>query len=212
MLFRSGCGKSTIAKSLVRKNLCFTGEIKIDNENLLDIKRESLYANMCYIENKTYIFNDTIKNNFLMHNKNITDEKIKQLLDKVKLTYLYENNGLNYKINDNISNISGGERQRLALALYLSKEYDAYIFDEATSNIDIESENIIMNIIKELSKTHIVIIISHRLENLKDANYIYYLDNKEIVEEGSFKELLNYNSNFASLYYKQKELELSYEA
>ena len=208
----SGCGKSTIAKSLVRKNLCFTGEIKIDNENLLDIKRESLYANMCYIENKTYIFNDTIKNNFLMHDKNITDEKIKQLLDKVKLTYLYENNGLNYKINDNISNISGGERQRLALALYLSKEYDAYIFDEATSNIDIESENIIMNIIKELSKTHIVIIISHRLENLKDANYIYYLDNKEIVEEGSFKELLNLNSNFASLYYKQKELELSYEA
>lgn len=208
----SGCGKSTIAKSLVRKNLAFEGLINIENIDLLTIKRESLYSKICYIENKTYIFNDTIRNNFLMHDKNITDEKIKELLDKVKLTYLYKENGLNYKINDNISNISGGERQRLALALYLTKEYDAYIFDEATSNIDIDSENIILDIINELSREKIVIIISHRLENLKNAKYIYYLEDKKIKEEGSFNDLIKLNQDFASLYYKQKELELSYEA
>lgn len=208
----SGCGKSTIAKSLVRKNLAFEGLINIENIDLLTIKRESLYSKICYIENKTYIFNDTIRNNFLMHDKNISDEKIKELLDKVKLTYLYKENGLNYKINDNISNISGGERQRLALALYLTKEYDAYIFDEATSNIDIDSENIILDIINELAREKIVIIISHRLENLKNAKYIYYLEDKKIKEEGSFNDLIKLNQNFTSLYYKQKELELSYEA
>lgn len=204
----SGCGKSTIAKSIARRNNNYTGNILINGINILDITSESLYKKLCYIDNKTYIFNDSIRNNFKMHNKDITDDEIYKLLDKVNLSYLYKKNGLDYIINDSMTNISGGERQRLVLAMYLVNKYDLYIFDEVTSNVDRESEEVIINIIKELSKDSIVLLISHRLLNHKLANNIYFIENKIISESGNFHELLNLNGSFKSLYDKQLELEL----
>ena len=204
----SGCGKSTIAKSIARRNNNYTGNILINGINILDITSESLYKKLCYIDNKSYIFNDSVRNNFKMHKKDITDDEIYKLLDKVNLSYLYKKNGLDYIINDSMTNISGGERQRLVLAMYLVNKYDLYIFDEVTSNVDRESEEVIINIIKELSKDSIVLLISHRLLNHKLANNIYFIENKIISESGNFHELLNVNGSFKSLYDKQLELEL----
>lgn len=123
------------------------------------------------------------------------------------------NGGLSFKINESATNVSGGEKQRLVLAFYLSREYDFYIFDEVTSNIDIESEEIIMDIIKKLAEEKIVLLISHRLKNVLECDKIYYLENTKIVEFGKACELLSKESRFKTLYQSQQMLEvINYEA
>lgn len=198
----SGCGKSTLAKVLakIERN---NNTILINNNLLNNINSKCYYKKMCYISNNTYIFNQSIRNSFLMYRNDIREYEMLNLLKLVKLEHL----SLDLVINDSISNISGGEKQRLALAFYLANDYDFYIFDEATSNIDIKSEEIILDIIKQLSINKIILLISHRLKNVINSKQIFHLEAGEIKYSGTFNELMNRDNSFINLYNMQTGLE-----
>ena len=205
---KSGCGKSTIVKLLMGTERTNIGEIYIGNKKIEDISRINYYSNLGVVSYDSYIFNESVKSNFKMANINISDEEIYKYLDLVNLKdFIINNGGLDKVINEDSTNISGGERQRLALAISLASNKNIYIFDEATSNIDIESEEIILNNIKELAKTKTVLLISHRLKNVVDSNIIYYMDDGYIKECGNHKELMNDNKDYALLFNTQKNLE-----
>ena len=211
----SGSGKSTIAKICMGIEDISEGEILINGQiNFNQIKRGSFYTHAAYISNNTYLFHTTIYEAFRFYNPQITEDEIWELLKIVKLdSMVMRNGGLSFKINESATNVSGGEKQRLVLAFYLSREYDFYIFDEVTSNIDIESEEIIMDIIKKLAEEKIVLLISHRLKNVLGCDKIYYLENTKIVEFGKACELLSKESRFKTLYQSQQMLEvINYEA
>ena len=201
----SGSGKSTISKSLARI-LETRNTIFINDQEINKFSRESFYSQVAYISNNTYLFSMKIKDLFKFYNPNIEEKEMLNLLKKVKLEVLIEE-GLDYKINPSSTNLSGGEIQRLILALYLSKKYSLYIFDEATSNIDKDSEDIIVEIIKELASQAIVIFISHRLKNVINSKYFYFIEDKKVIEEGSFTYLIEMKNKFFKLYNYQKELE-----
>lgn len=206
----SGSGKSTIAKLCSKIEKVNSGIIKVDDLDINDISAKSFYEKACYISNNSFLFHQTIKESFRFYNPTITEEEMINLLKEVRLSHL----SLDLKINDQSSNISGGEKQRLVLAFYLSKKYDFYIFDEATSNIDIESEEIILSKIYDLSKDNIVLFISHRLKSVINSEVIYYLKDGMIIEQGNFNELMNRKNEFKKLYEFQVSLESegNYEA
>lgn len=206
----SGCGKSTLVKNIAKLTSNYNGEIIINNLNIVDIDK-SYYDHVCYISNNTHLFNTSIRKNFQFINPKITDIEIIRLLNQVNLNNLANINSLDLIINDDNSNISGGEKQRLILAIYLSKKYDLYIFDEITSNIDNESENIILNNIKESTKDSIVIFITHRIKNIKLSHWTYLIKDKQIAEQGTPKNLLINDTYTYSMYKSQKELEDMYE-
>ena len=142
----------------------------------------------------------------------MTDEQIYDALKKVNLyEFILENGGLDKMISEDAQNISGGQRQRLALAIALTSNKDIYLFDEATSNIDIESEQIILSNIQQLSKRKSVVLISHRLENVVNSDVIYYMENGEIKEKGTHDQLIQLNQGYALLYQTQKQLEEGYK-
>ena len=199
----SGSGKSTIAKLCSKIEKVNSGSIEIDEINIDNVLSKSFYNHACYISNNSFLFHQTIKESFRFYNKDITEDEMIKLLEEVRLSHL----SLDLKINDQSSNISGGEKQRLVLAFYLSKKYDFYIFDEATSNIDIESEEIILSKIYNLSKTNIVLFISHRLKSVVNSDVIYYLKDGNIIEKGKFKELMKENTEFKKLYDFQVSIE-----
>ena len=208
---KSGCGKSTIVNLLLGSIQPNSGLITINNKQLNEYSRECYYSHIASISYNTYIFNESIRANFLLSNNSVTDEEIYEALEKVNLKdFVLTNGGLDKVISEDASNISGGQKQRLALAISLVANKDVYIFDEATSNIDIESEAIIMANIKELSKTKSVVIISHRLANIVLSDMIYFMDYGEIKEQGTHSDLLKNNGEYALLYKKQKELEEGY--
>ena len=208
---KSGCGKSTIVNLLLGSIQPNSGLITINNKQLNEYSRECYYSHIASISYNTYMFNESIRANFLLSNNSITDEEIYEALEKVNLKdFVLTNGGLDKVISEDASNISGGQKQRLALAISLVANKDVYIFYEATSNIDIESEAIIMANIKELSKTKSVVIISHRLANIVLSDMIYFMDYGEIKEQGTHSELLKNNGEYALLYKKQKELEEGY--
>lgn len=208
---KSGCGKSTIVNLLLGSIQPNSGLITINNKQLNEYSRECYYSHIASISYNTYMFNESIRANFLLSNNSITDEEIYEALEKVNLKdFVLTNGGLDKVISEDASNISGGQKHRLALAISLVANKDVYIFDEATSNIDIESEAIIMANIKELSKTKSVVIISHRLANIVLSDMIYFMDYGEIKEQGTHSELLKNNGEYALLYKKQKELEEGY--
>lgn len=207
----SGCGKSTIVSLITGENIVTNGEILIGNKPIFIYSRNSYYSKIVLVSSSTYIFNDTIRNNFLIANEDVSDDEIIEAIKKVNLEKILTGNGLENVINEDSTNISGGERQRLALAINLIRPKEIYIFDEATSNIDVESEAIIMENILEISKKHSVILISHRLENVKNADKIYYLEFGEILESGTHQELMKLNGEYSKLYLTQKELENGYK-
>lgn len=207
----SGCGKSTVVNMLCKTFEAQMGEIIIAGKSIERLNREKLYSHLAVVSYNTYIFNDTVRNNFLTVNKNATEDEIFDALEKVNLLkFIKENGGLDMCISENASNISGGQKQRLALAISLVAKKDIYVFDEATSNIDIESEAIIMENIKELSKEKNVIVISHRLQNVVPADKIYYMEKGEVKESGSHSELMALKKGYAKLFNLQKELEKGY--
>jgi len=208
---KSGCGKSTIVNLIIGTYKDIDGEIKVGNHSLFDISKEDYYSNVSFVSTDTHIFNMSIRENFKFAKDDVTDDEIKDALRKVNLLNLIDNEeGLDKNILEDSNNISGGERQRLALAINLVSNKNIYIFDEATSNIDIDSEKIIMDNIKEISKTKNVILISHRLENVVNADDIYYLEDGEIKEEGTHDSLMKLDKGYASLYKTQKALEEGY--
>ncbi len=207
----SGSGKSTIVNMLLGGYKAKSGKILVGGIPLEDISRESYYSNVALVSYNTYIFNQSIRDNFLLAKNNVTDEQIYDALKKVNLEhFVRENGGLNKIITEDGNNISGGQKQRLALAIGLIADKKIYIFDEATSNIDIESEQIIMKNIKNISKNKCVIVISHRLANVVFADNIYFIANGEVKESGDNNTLLNNKQGYERLFSMQKELEEGY--
>ena len=207
----SGSGKSTVVNLLLGAYHPQQGSILVGNKPLETLSRESYYSHISVVSYNTYIFNETIRQNFMLAKYNVTDEEIYSALKKVNLyDFIIDNGGLDKVITEDAANISGGQKQRLALAINLVANKDVYIFDEATSNIDIESEAIIMNNIKELSKEKSVIVISHRLANIIAADTIYYIEDGEVKENGTHNELMNMHEGYAKLYTTQKKLEEGY--
>lgn len=207
----SGSGKSTVVNLLLGAYHPQQGSILVGNKPLETLNREAYYSHISVVSYNTYIFNETIRQNFMLAKTDVTDEEIYNALKKVNLyDFIIGNGGLDKIITEDAANISGGQKQRLALAINLVANKDIYIFDEATSNIDIESEAIIMNNIKELSKEKSVIVISHRLANVIAADTIYYIEDGEVKEHGTHAELMNMHEGYAKLYTTQKNLEEGY--
>ncbi|MCM1131550.1 MAG: ABC transporter ATP-binding protein/permease [Roseburia sp.] len=207
----SGCGKSTIVNLLAGALRPKAGEVLVGNLPIETLSRDSYYSHLAIISYNTYIFNQTVKENFFLANPNTTDDQIFEALEKVNLLeFIKENGGLDKVITEDANNISGGQKQRLALAVHLVADKDIYVFDEATSNIDVESEAIIMENIKVLSQTKSIIVISHRLANVVPADYIYYMENGKIKESGNHKDLMSKNGGYAKLFTTQKQLEEGY--
>lgn len=207
----SGCGKSTVVNMLFGAFRPKGGAVTVGGKELESLSRESYYSHLAVVSYNTYIFNETVRANFMLANKAVTDEEIYGALEKVNLAdFIRENGGLDKVITEDAANISGGQKQRLALAVNLVTHKDIYVFDEATSNIDIESEAIIMANIKALSREKAVIVISHRLANVTPADLIYYMESGELKESGTHSELMERNSGYAKLYTTQKNLEEGY--
>lgn len=204
----SGCGKSTISSILMGRNRGYIGEIMVEDIPLSEISEESLMKNFTYISHQSYLFKGTVLENLLMARPDASETALWNVLEQVKLAdFLRNEDGLDTLLNENALNLSGGQRQRLALARALLHDSPVYIFDEATSNIDVESENDIMTQIYALAKTKTVILISHRLANVVGADNIYVLDQGNIVEEGNHKALLLQHGVYAKLWNAQQELE-----
>ena len=204
----SGCGKSTIAAILMGRNKGYSGSITVGGTPLSEISEASLMENFTYISHQSYLFKGTVRDNLLMARPNAGEDTLWQVLEQVNLAdFLRSEKGLDTVLNEKGSNLSGGQCQRLALARALLHDSPVYIFDEATSNIDVESENEIMAQIHALAKTKTVILISHRLANVAGADNIYVLDKGNIVESGSHSQLLAANSAYAKLWNAQQELE-----
>lgn len=207
----SGCGKSTVVNMLFGAFRPKSGAVTVGGKELESLSRESYYSHLAVVSYNTYIFNETVRANFMLANKAVTDEEIYGALEEVNLAdFIRENGGLDKVITEDAANISGGQKQRLALAVNLVAHKDIYVFDEATSNIDIESEAVIMANIKALSREKAVIVISHRLANVTPADLIYYMESGELKESGTHSELMERNSGYAKLYTTQKNLEEGY--
>lgn len=204
----SGSGKSTIAGLLMGRNKDYEGSIKIGNTELSDLKEENLMENITYISHDSYLFKGPVRENLLMGNREATDEMMIEALDKVNLrVFMDSQNGLETELFENGANLSGGQRQRLAIARALLHDTPIYIFDEATSNIDVESEELIMQVIHELTRDKTVLLISHRLANVVDSDYIYMLKDGKTVENGNHTDLMNHKGAYYDLFTKQRELE-----
>lgn len=205
---KSGCGKSTLSSLLCGTTKGYKGQITIDGVEVKDIDEKTLMNNITAVNFNSYIFAGTVKDNLLIADKNASDEKMIEALRMVNLwSFLSEQDGLNTKLNQQGSNFSGGQRQRLAIARALIHNTPIYIFDEVTSNIDAESENDIMSVIHNMAKIKTVILISHRLENVVDSDNIILLDNGRIKENGNHSELMALGREYNLMYSTQAELE-----
>lgn len=205
----SGCGKSTIAGILAGKNRGYTGGITIGGTPLKDVNEKDLMKHVVLIRHNSYLFKGTVEDNLRMADSHATKEEMEAVLDKVNLLgFLNSQDGIKTKLLEKASNLSGGQCQRLAIArALLKKDVSIYILDEAASNIDIESEELIMNVIHELAKTKTVLLISHRLANVVKSDHIYFLQDGQIKEHGSHTELINQNGAYKHLYEAQMALE-----
>ena len=208
----SGCGKSTIAAVLTGKNKGYVGSVKIGGVELRDIDEASLMKSITYISHQSYLFKGTVRDNLLMGKPNVSDSEMWEALEHVKLAdFMKGENGLDTFLAEKAANLSGGQCQRLALARALLHDSPIYIFDEATSNIDVESENDIMDQIyalaREKSRKKTVILISHRLANVTGADNIYVMDKGSIVESGRHEELLAKGGVYLELWNTQQGLE-----
>ncbi|WP_338630261.1 ABC transporter ATP-binding protein/permease [Clostridium baratii] len=206
---RSGSGKSTIANLLLNTYEVNKGEIMFNNTNLNNISFDDIYEKIMLINTNSYIFNGTILDNLKIAKENLTDNEIQYALELSNLKSFVDGlkDGINTKVGEGGSLLSGGQKQRLALARAVLSNREIYIFDEATSNVDVESEEIILDAINKLAKEKTVIVISHRLANVKNADVIYVLDNGEIVESGNHIELINKESYYFNMIKEQEFLE-----
>ena len=206
----SGCGKSTISGILMGRNGRYSGTVRVGTMDYHRISEESLMQNVTYVSHQSYLFRGTVSDNLRMGCPETSDEKLWQMLEKVRLAdFLRSEQGLNTPVQEKGSNFSGGQCQRLALARALLHDSPVYIFDEATSNIDVESENDIMALIRELAETgeKTILLISHRLANVVSADRIYVMDAGNVTEQGTQEDLLSQSGTYAKLWNAQQSLE-----
>ena len=205
----SGCGKSTIAGILAAKNRGYNGEIIIGGVPLNEVNETNLMQRVVLVRHNSYLFKGTVEENLKMAKPDATKEEMEAVLQKVNLLgFLQTQDGLQTQLLEKASNLSGGQCQRLVIARALLKEDSkVYIFDEAASNIDVESEELIMNVIHDLAKTKTVLLISHRLANVVKSDKIYFLKDGEIKESGKHEELMSQNGAYRHLYESQMALE-----
>ena len=202
----SGCGKSTLAKLVGGFERNYDGEILYNG--LSEISNDSLNENIMLVDNNPYFFKESLRYNLKMANKNADDEKLIEVLEEVGLYSYFKNiGGLDSILESAGNNLSGGQKQRLAIGRALLKEPKILILDESISNIDKESEDLILNLIQKLKEKMTIILITHRLNTVLQADYIYYLDNKKVAEEGSFEEISK-GELFSGIYRYQRELEM----
>ena len=200
----SGCGKSTLVSVLSGELKSKENKIFVDDIDIQNIKIEDKIKNILKITHDSHIFSGTVRENLTMANEHLSDETMIEVLKKVKLWGVLS---LDTILESQGKNLSGGQAQRVALARALLYDASVYIFDEATSNIDIESEEIILNIIYSLSKEKTVIYISHRLPAIKNADCIYVMDKGKVIESGKHDELYSRKELYYNMYKHQEELE-----
>ncbi len=204
----SGCGKSTLANILMGRNKGYSGSVTIGGTELSEISEAGLMQNITYVGSQSYLFKGTVRDNLLMARPDADDAQLWAVLERAKLAdFLRGEKGLDTVLDEQGGNMSGGQRQRLALARALLHDSPVYIFDEATSNIDLESENDIMEGIRDLARSKTIILISHRLANIATADNIYVMDNGRVAESGTHEELLLKDGSYAGLWNAQQALE-----
>lgn len=204
----SGSGKSTLAGVLSGRNAAYTGSVTIGGVDVRDVTRESLMETAATVSFSSYLFKGSIRSNLLMARPDASDEQLWGVLDRCRLgDFVRAAGGLDYRLTEQAGNLSGGQRQRLALARALLHDASLYIFDEATSNIDAESEHAIVEVIHGLASKKTVIMISHRLSAVRDADRIYALEDGRVAEVGTHRVLLEKGGVYARLWNEQARLE-----
>ncbi len=204
----SGSGKSTITSLIMGRNSLPHGLLTIAGLDISGIKESSLFNTINYVGINSTFFKGTVRDNLIIADQGASDQKLWNVLRECDIDgFFKENKGLDTALTENAGNLSGGQRQRLALARSVLHDAKIYIFDEATSNIDVESEETILSEIKKLAKNKTVIVISHRLKNVKDADCIYCMENGTVAGKGTHEQLLSSCNTYKGLWETQKELE-----
>lgn len=204
----SGCGKSTIASLIMNDNRPNEGHVLMGDCDINDLSEEFIHNKITRIRHDSYLFKGTVEDNLRMGKEQATKDEMLHALEQVDLLEtIMEKGGLSMEITEKAANLSGGQKQRIALARAILHDSEVYIFDEATSNIDVESENKIIEVIHTLAKTKTVILISHRLANVVKADQVLVMKNGKIIETGTHEDLMRQQKYYHQLYTSQKELE-----
>ena len=208
----SGSGKSTIIKLILGLNSNYSGNIKYDNFNIDSIPTREMAKITTLITNDSYLVKGTVREHLSVR-KNITEEEMYNALEKVNLKdFVEEHGGLDYELVIGAANLSGGQKQRLLAAKAILKDSYLYILDEAVSNIDDYSKEIVLNAFDSIKEGKIIIVISHDLETVTNADNIYVLKDKKIIEEGTHDELIEENSLYRKLFTDQQQLKSKFLA
>lgn len=204
----SGCGKSTIAAILTGREPGYQGSVTVGGAQVRRADEAALMRRITYVSHNSHLFRGTVRDNLRMAKPDASDAELWSALERANLAeFLRSEQGLDTLLTENGSNFSGGQRQRLALARALMHDSPVYLFDEATSNIDVESEDAILAQIHELAHTHTVILISHRLANVVHADRIHVMEHGRLVQSGTHEELLLRGGTYAALWNSQQQLE-----
>ena len=204
----SGSGKSTLAGILTGANLSYTGSVTIGGIDLRDISAESLRDTVTYVGFRGFLFAGTVRSNLLMARAGASDDELWEALSRCRIDdFVRRSGGLDAPVSAEGTNLSGGQRQRLAMARSLLHDTPVYIFDEATSNIDADSEASIIDAVAELARTKTVVMVSHRLAALRGCDKVYVFEAGRVVQTGTHEELAKQDGPYASLWARQAELE-----
>ncbi len=208
----SGSGKSTIAKLIVGLAKGYKGKLLIQDIERMHLDDSSFYSRVMYITHKATIFKGSVKDNLVIAKDGLSEQDMWYALQQVKLAdFIRENGGLDMVIEENGTNLSGGQRQRLAMARALLADKEVYIFDEATSNIDMDSEDAILDVIKDMAKKKTIIMISHRLSTVTESDCIYVMNQGRCDSYGTHDELMMQHGIYADMYHRQADLEAFYK-
>ena len=204
----SGCGKSTIAALLSGSRTGYTGSVTLGGVPVQELQQEQRLRTLTMVPHNAAIFKGTVESNLRMAKPDADEAQLWAALEQVNLAdFCRSQNGLQTALHEGGSNLSGGQRQRLAMARALLHDTPIYLFDEATSNVDAESENDIMQAIHSLAGKKTIILISHRLANVVHSDCIYAMSNGRVIEQGTHAELLAKQGAYSRLYLAQRQLE-----